>query len=66
MILEIFEVLQLMEPYFVKAFVNSCTAEDIALLEDIQAKIRKTPVSDKAAFSALDKQFHENHRPTSL
>ncbi|MEV8466883.1 GntR family transcriptional regulator [Fluviibacterium sp. DFM31] len=59
MILEIFEILQLMEPYFVKAFVKSCTAEDIARLQDVQDKIRTTPVADKAAFTALDKQFHE-------
>lgn len=59
MILEIFEILQLLEPYFVASFARSCTEEDIADIAAINARIEATPVSDKAAFSTLDKAFHE-------
>ena len=59
MILEIFEILQLLEPYFVAAFARSCTEADIREIEAINDQLKDTPVEDKAAFSTLDKAFHE-------
>lgn len=55
---DIFEILQLMEPYFVETFAKSCTEADIAQLEEIQAQIEKISVGDKPTFANLDKQFH--------
>ncbi len=56
---DIFEVLQLMEPYFVETFARSCTLEDIEALQVIQDKIEATPVGDKQKFTSLDLKFHE-------
>ncbi len=56
---DIFEVLQLMEPYFVETFTKSCTEEDLKALEAIQAELEATPVEDKPKFTGLDLKFHE-------
>lgn len=56
---DIFEVLQLMEPYFVETFAKSCTDADLAELERIQSELEVTPVEDKPGFTGLDLQFHQ-------
>lgn len=53
-----FEVLQLLEPYFVSWFVDYAQPSIIEELESIQEQIRKTPHSDQMAFRQLDFQFH--------
>ncbi|MCT8161708.1 GntR family transcriptional regulator [Pseudoruegeria sp. SHC-113] len=59
MIQEIFEILQLLEPYFVSYFAKVCTEADIAELEARQALLEQTPVRDKAAFTGHDLEFHK-------
>ncbi|WP_299926280.1 GntR family transcriptional regulator [uncultured Pelagimonas sp.] len=56
---DIFEVLQLMEPYFVETFARSCTLDDIEALQAIQDQIEDTPVENKQKFTSLDLTFHE-------
>ncbi len=56
---DIFEVLQLLEPYFVETFAKSCTEADLKALEDIQAALEATPIEEKKTFTELDLQFHE-------
>ncbi len=56
---DLFEVLQLMEPYFVETFAKSCTESDLQALEAIQDELEQTPVEDKPAFTGLDLRFHE-------
>ena len=58
-LLEIFELLQLMEPYFVETFAKTCTSKDIAELEAIQEELERLPVEDKGPFGECDKRFHE-------
>lgn len=57
---DIFEVLQLLEPYFVETFARSCTLEDLEALQDIQGQLEATPVSEKPKFTGLDLKFHES------
>ncbi|MEO1102212.1 MAG: GntR family transcriptional regulator [Pseudomonadota bacterium] len=59
MMSDIYEVLQLMEPYFVRAFANTCSEADLKRLEAINAVIAEIPVNDKAAFNRHDQAFHE-------
>lgn len=56
---DLFEVLQLLEPYFVETFAKSCTEADLAELERIQSKIEQSKVEDKPTFTSLDLDFHE-------
>ena len=56
---DIFEVLQLLEPYFVETFAKSCTLEDLDELQAIQDELEKTPVTNKPKFTGLDLKFHE-------
>lgn len=56
---DLFEVLLLLEPYFVETFAKSCTEADLVELERIQKKIEHTPVEDKATFTKYDLEFHE-------
>lgn len=58
-LLEIFELLQLMEPYFVETFAKTCTGKDIAELQAIQEELENLPVEDKGPFGECDKRFHE-------
>lgn len=55
---DIFEILQLLEPYFVESFAKSCTEADLVKLEYIQAKLEDTSVEDRSAFTKLDGEFH--------
>lgn len=55
----IFEVLQMLEPYFVNWFADYAQPELLDELEDIQARIHKLPHSEQRAFRKLDFQFHE-------
>ena len=54
----VFEVLQLLEPYFVSWFVDYAQPENIDELASIQENIRNTPHSDQKSFRQLDLQFH--------
>lgn len=56
---DIFEVLQLIEPYFVETYARSCTEADLVELEAIQKELEATPVEDKPTFTDLDLRFHE-------
>lgn len=55
----IFEVLQMLEPYFVTWFADYAPMELLDELEDIQAKIKQTSHFEQRAFRKLDLQFHE-------
>lgn len=55
---DIFEILQLLEPYFVSWFAETCTEDDVRALEAIQQELEKIPVEDKATFSEHDLRFH--------
>ena len=55
---ELFELLQLLEPYFVAWFVEVVQPEDLAALEAIEARLEATPVAERAAFGRLDAEFH--------
>ncbi|WP_368188479.1 GntR family transcriptional regulator [Aestuariibius sp. HNIBRBA575] len=56
---DIFEVLQLMEPYFVETFAKSCTEADLIELERIQSELEAVSVEDKVTFTGVDLRFHE-------
>jgi len=55
----IFEVLQMLEPYFVNWFADYARPELLDELEDIQARIHQLPHNEQRAFRKLDFQFHE-------
>ncbi|WDR06484.1 GntR family transcriptional regulator [Devosia rhodophyticola] len=55
---DIFEVLQLLEPYFVASFAETCTASDIAELEVVQRELEGLPASEKGPFTECDARFH--------
>lgn len=55
----IFEVLQMLEPYFVNWFADYAPPDLLDELEDIQARIHALPHSEQRAFRKLDFQFHE-------
>ena len=48
-----------LEPYFLKLFVETASAEDIAELERIQAEIEALNFSDKPKHTELNNAFHE-------
>ena len=54
----IFEILQLLEPYFVIWFADYAQPEMVDELEAIQAEIAETPESDLVTFRRLDGEFH--------
>ncbi len=54
----IFEVLQLFEPYFVSWFADYAAPEDIEEMEALQAQIKLTPITDLDEFRRLDLAFH--------
>lgn len=54
----IFEVLQMLEPYFVTWFVDYGAPEHIDELEEIQAGIKATPHNQQMEFRRLDYRFH--------
>ena len=54
----IFEVLQLLEPYFVGWFAEHGRPEDVARLGELQEEIRKCESGNLLRFRKLDLQFH--------
>lgn len=54
----IFEILELLEPYFVAWFAEFAPPELIDQMESLQERIEKVPVGDLAEFRRLDGQFH--------
>lgn len=54
----IFEVLQLLEPYFVEWFAEYALPESIDKLEDIQKKITELDDDDLYGLRQLDTEFH--------
>lgn len=54
----IFEVLELLEPYFVSWFADYAQPEMVDELEDIQDQIANNPISDLIRFRKLDLEFH--------
>lgn len=55
---DIFEILQLLEPYFVTWFADFAEPEALDEMADIQARIEANPLSDLVAFRRLDAEFH--------
>ena len=53
-----YELITLIEPHLIAGFAESCTAEDVAEVERIQARLREVPRIDKPRFSALDMELH--------
>lgn len=54
----IFELLELLEPYFVIWFADYARPEMVAEMEEIQEKIINTPLTELATFRKLDAEFH--------
>lgn len=54
----VFEVLQLLEPYFVKWFTEFASPDAVVEMENIQKLIRQTPITDLVTFRKLDAEFH--------
>lgn len=54
----IFEVLQLLEPYFVNWFADYAQPETVEEMAIIQEKIRTTSIQDQFTFRKLDFDFH--------
>ncbi|MEP3278274.1 MAG: GntR family transcriptional regulator [Stappiaceae bacterium] len=54
----IFEILELLEPYFVAWFAEFSRPEMLREMELTQAEIEKTPVADLLGFRKLDSDFH--------
>lgn len=55
---DIFEILSLLEPYFIKWFAEIAQPQQIDDMERIQAKIEALEIGDKRGFEDLDSQFH--------
>lgn len=55
---EIFELLQLLEPYFLSWYAQFVRPEDLSELARIQALLEQTPVTERVAFGRLDAEFH--------
>ncbi|MDC0736928.1 GntR family transcriptional regulator [Cognatishimia sp. SS12] len=55
---DIFEVLKLIEPYFVQSFAHECSQKDLEALQAIQTEIEATAYDARAKLSDLDLQFH--------
>lgn len=54
----VFEMLQLLEPYFLTWFIEHITEQDIDKLSQILRLMKKTSLSDFASFRELDTSFH--------
>jgi DNA-binding GntR family transcriptional regulator len=54
----IFEVLQLLEPYFVAWFADYADPADIAEMEGLQEQMRQKTDPDLTSFRKLDYEFH--------
>ncbi|GGA79344.1 GntR family transcriptional regulator [Neiella marina] len=55
---DVFELLQLLEPYFLQWFVDHYTDDQISRLRDIAKWMRQLDTSDFAGFRELDTAFH--------
>lgn len=55
---DIFEILQVIEPYFVGWFAEFCTPEQVDSLRRIQAKIENAQDDEPQVYSHLDTEFH--------
>lgn len=55
---EVFEILQLLEPYFLSWYAGHCTPESLACLADIQEQLRALDIRDSAGLRDLDTAFH--------
>jgi len=55
---DIFEILQLLEPYFVTWFADYAQPETLDEMAELQAKIAANPLSDLVTFRQLDAEFH--------
>lgn len=55
---DVFELLQLLEPYFVAWFAEFGRSEMIDRMESIQNEIERLPHDDLMTFRRLDTQFH--------
>jgi len=54
----LFEILQLLEPYFVAWFADYADAETLKQMEEIQERIEANPHDDLVNFRKLDAEFH--------
>jgi len=54
----LFEILELLEPYFVAWFAEFAPPELIDEMQAIQDKIEQVPISDLSTFRKLDGEFH--------
>ncbi|MGI9504287.1 MAG: GntR family transcriptional regulator [Geminicoccaceae bacterium] len=55
---DIFEILQLLEPYFITWFADYAQPETLDEMAELQAKIAANPLSDLVTFRQLDAEFH--------
>ncbi|MEM5496582.1 GntR family transcriptional regulator [Paraglaciecola mesophila] len=55
---EVFEILQLLEPYFLSWYANHCSQESLTRLAEIQAQLKTLAVTDSAGLRDLDTAFH--------
>jgi len=55
---DIFELLSLLEPYFIKWFAEIAQPDQIEEMERIQEKIEVLQIGDKRGFEDLDSKFH--------
>lgn len=57
-ITEIFELLQLLEPYFVSWFAQDVSSAELNELKKILTRLNKTPVKKRAEYARIDAEFH--------
>ena len=57
-ITEIFELLQLLEPYFMSWFVQDVQDSDLEELETILQQLEATSVQQRADYARIDAEFH--------
>ena len=55
---DVFEILQLLDPYLMEWFVLEHDREDLAVLHDIMEKMENLSEDDHVSFRNLDTQFH--------
>ena len=55
---EVFEILQLLEPYFLSWYAQHCSPQSLARLGEIQAQLRALGANDSGALRDLDTAFH--------
>lgn len=57
-ITEIFELLQLLEPYFVSWFAQDVSPAELDELKKILVRLNKIPVEKRAEYARVDAEFH--------